>query len=98
MVAAVFLVFRPGPAFLVQDQQSKLYRSQAHRIFHFPPFHYAPSSLASSQFEHLCLLCEGRMAYFGAASASVDYFERRGFTCPAHYNPGRPCLCALQPW
>lgn len=40
------------------------------------------------QFETLLLLCEGRMAYFGAAGASVNYFRQRGHICPEHYNPG----------
>ncbi|GJP76866.1 hypothetical protein CLOP_g7316 [Closterium sp. NIES-67] len=48
---------------------------------------HQPRSSIFALFENLLLLSEGRMVFFGAASDSIDYFARRGFTCPEHFNP-----------
>ena len=48
---------------------------------------HQPSSQVMKHFDTVCYLSQGRVAYFGDREASMDYFNRLGFPCPAYTNP-----------
>jgi len=48
---------------------------------------HQPSSEIFKLFDRLLLLTQGKMAYFGKASDSIDYFSKLNFICPKNYNP-----------
>lgn len=41
----------------------------------------------------LCLLSDGHVVYFGAASRAADFFAEAGLACPVNRNPVRGCAC-----
>eukprot|EP00850_Spirogloea_muscicola_P024387 SM000731S21910 [mRNA] locus=s731:11:2329:- [translate_table: standard] len=49
---------------------------------------HQPRSSIYQLFEYLILLSDGKMLYFGRATAAIDYFDRRSLQCPPHFNPG----------
>nr|QUF59465.1 ATP-binding cassette transporter Abcg-like1-1 [Brachionus angularis] len=48
---------------------------------------HQPSSQVFEKFDHLCLLAEGRLAYFGSNKQAEQYFSRLGYRVPELYNP-----------
>eukprot|EP00761_Pharyngomonas_kirbyi_P004435 gb/GECH01004440.1/.p1 GENE.gb/GECH01004440.1/~~gb/GECH01004440.1/.p1 ORF type:complete len:738 (+),score=196.21 gb/GECH01004440.1/:1-2214(+) len=48
---------------------------------------HQPRSNIFDLFDQLCVLANGRTAYFGDAHQAIDYFEKLGYECPAHFNP-----------
>ncbi|PSC69664.1 ABC ATP-binding isoform 1 [Micractinium conductrix] len=48
---------------------------------------HQPRSSIYALFDHLCLLSEGRLLYFGAAAGAAGYFAAAGHVCPPHHNP-----------
>lgn len=48
---------------------------------------HQPSSTVFSQFSHLLLLAEGRIAYFGPTDGALEHFDRLGHPVPSHFNP-----------
>ena len=48
---------------------------------------HQPSTQVFNQFDTLCLLAFGRVAYFGPRAAAIDYFAAQGFPCPPYSNP-----------
>ena len=52
---------------------------------------HQPRSSIYALFDHLCLLSEGRLLYFGAAAGAAGYFAAAGHVCPPHHNPAE-CL------
>ena len=51
---------------------------------------HQPSSEVFALFDKLCLLSDGHVVYFGAASRAADFFEQAGLGVPANRNPGAP--------
>lgn len=48
---------------------------------------HQPSSDVFARFDSLCLLAEGRLAFFGSIGDAITYFSRLNFICPAYSNP-----------
>jgi len=48
---------------------------------------HQPSSKIFDQFDKLLILSRGEVAYYGHASAALEYFASLGFQCPPLYNP-----------
>lgn len=48
---------------------------------------HQPSSRLFLSFDRVAVLCRGKIAYFGLANESVDYFESLGEKMPQNYNP-----------
>jgi len=48
---------------------------------------HQPSSEIFALFQRLLLLADGRTAYDGPASETVQYFGRLGYNCPIYSNP-----------
>lgn len=48
---------------------------------------HQPGSAIYSLFDNIVVLAEGKVAYFGPATACVEHFGRIGFACPMKYNP-----------
>ncbi|CAF0860666.1 unnamed protein product [Brachionus calyciflorus] len=48
---------------------------------------HQPSSQIYQKFNKLCLLSEGRIAFFGPRQHALRYFENYGYYCPINYNP-----------
>lgn len=51
---------------------------------------HQPRSSIYKMFDQLMLLSEGRVMYFGAASAATAYFAQCGFECPAQVRLALP--------
>ena len=49
---------------------------------------HQPSSEVFALFDKLCLLSDGHVVYFGAASRAADFFAQAGLGVPANRNPG----------
>ena len=49
---------------------------------------HQPSSEIFEMFDKLCLLAEGKLAYFGEASAATEFFRSVDLPVPPNYNPG----------
>lgn len=56
---------------------------------------HQPSSQIFHLFDKLLLLVNGKVAYYGQSSDVLDFFERAGFQCEAHYNPADYILDVL---
>ncbi|KAE9450006.1 hypothetical protein C3L33_18091, partial [Rhododendron williamsianum] len=48
---------------------------------------HQPSSEVFELFHNLCLLCSGRIVYFGSTLAANEFFSLNGFPCPPLRNP-----------
>eukprot|EP00163_Fabomonas_tropica_P020214 TRINITY_DN3560_c0_g1_i4.p1 TRINITY_DN3560_c0_g1~~TRINITY_DN3560_c0_g1_i4.p1 ORF type:complete len:659 (+),score=111.51 TRINITY_DN3560_c0_g1_i4:69-2045(+) len=48
---------------------------------------HQPSSQLFAKFDNLCLVANGRIAYYGPAVDAVSYFSGIGFPCPTYSNP-----------
>ncbi|GMH14615.1 hypothetical protein Nepgr_016456 [Nepenthes gracilis] len=48
---------------------------------------HQPSSEVFELFHNLCLLCYGKLVYFGPISAAQEFFDQNGFPCPSLRNP-----------
>lgn len=48
---------------------------------------HQPSSQIFEKFDTLCLLSEGRVAFFGPREEAYNFFSRLGYRCPSTYNP-----------
>lgn len=48
---------------------------------------HQPSSDIFYLFDDLLILAEGRIAYYGTITGSIDYFARLGYQCPQYSNP-----------
>ncbi|KAJ6372035.1 hypothetical protein OIU77_002374 [Salix suchowensis] len=48
---------------------------------------HQPSSDVFQLFDSLCLLCAGKVVYFGPASEANEFFTLNGFPCPTLQNP-----------
>ncbi|PJF17403.1 hypothetical protein PSACC_02790 [Paramicrosporidium saccamoebae] len=48
---------------------------------------HQPSSEIFGLIDDLLILSRGRVAYFGPADKTVDYFARNGYQCPQYSNP-----------
>ncbi|KAM7523762.1 hypothetical protein LguiA_013664 [Lonicera macranthoides] len=48
---------------------------------------HQPSGEVFELFHNLCLLCSGRLIYFGSTSTTNEFFALNGFPCPALRNP-----------
>lgn len=48
---------------------------------------HQPSTSIFKKFDTLCLLSEGRVAYFGPREQCVGFFSDLGYVCPTTFNP-----------
>ena len=48
---------------------------------------HQPSSAIFESFDKLCLMVEGKVAYFGQTSDAKDFFASQGLRVPPNYNP-----------
>nr|QUF59467.1 ATP-binding cassette transporter Abcg-like2 [Brachionus angularis] len=48
---------------------------------------HQPSSEIFESFDKLCLLAEGRLAYFGDLPGASEFFKSQGYILPTNYNP-----------
>lgn len=48
---------------------------------------HQPSSSIFAKFDKLLLIAKGNIVYFGQTNNVTSYFEKCGYSCPAHYNP-----------
>lgn len=48
---------------------------------------HQPSTEIFNLFDDLIFLSRGRIAYYGPAQKSVEYFARQGYPCPQYSNP-----------
>ncbi|GMH14593.1 hypothetical protein Nepgr_016434 [Nepenthes gracilis] len=48
---------------------------------------HQPSSEVFELFHNLCLLCYGKLVYFGPTLAAQEFFAQNGFPCPSLRNP-----------
>ena len=48
---------------------------------------HQPSSRIFESFDKLCLMVEGKVAYFGHTAGAKDFFASQGYNLPLHYNP-----------
>jgi len=48
---------------------------------------HQPGSALYELFDNLIVLAEGRLAYFGPASGTIEHFSKIGYVCPPMFNP-----------
>ncbi|RNA33868.1 white isoform X1 [Brachionus plicatilis] len=48
---------------------------------------HQPASQVFDKFDKLCLLAEGKVAYFGERESALDFFKSISYECPLKYNP-----------
>nr|CAD2159184.1 unnamed protein product [Meloidogyne enterolobii] len=56
---------------------------------------HQPSSTIYRQFDMVIFLANGRLAYFGEPSKTVDYLNSFGYPCPRNYNPADAMIQCL---
>jgi len=48
---------------------------------------HQPSSQIFSKFDRLCLLADGRLAFFGDLDQAYSFFTQQGYPVPINFNP-----------
>ncbi|KAJ3038431.1 ATP-binding cassette sub- G member 2 [Rhizophlyctis rosea] len=48
---------------------------------------HMPRETILDKFDHVALMSQGRMVWFGPSKAALEHFERLGYKCPPHTNP-----------
>jgi len=61
---------------------------------------HQPSSEIFEMFDYLCLVVEGRSAFFGSPSQAKVFFKNQNFHLPPNYNPADFYIksLAIQPY
>ncbi|KAJ3046553.1 hypothetical protein HK097_000762, partial [Rhizophlyctis rosea] len=58
---------------------------------------HMPRETILEKFDHVALLSQGKMAWFGPSKDALQHFEHMGYKCPPHTNPADFYLDTITP-